>query len=145
MVIVMHMTANLRNLPGRLACVLAALVVTIALIGVQAQSAHALGSGKFPWRGDDSHRTLYYYYGSGGLDGGLAYATTTATGKGCLLYVKRVKTKIRLPNGSYASHSSLLGQCSSGVDISHGGYSVFEIKSTHTLQKWSGTEYNYVL
>lgn len=139
------MTANTRNLPGRLACLGAALVVMIALIGVQAQSADALGSGKFPWRGDDAHRTTYYYYGSGGFDGSLAYATTTATGTACLLYVKRVKTKIALPNGSYATHSSLLGQCSSGVEISHGGYSVFQIKSTHTLQKWSGTEYNYVL
>ena len=108
-------------------------------------SADALGSGNFPWRGDDSKRTLHYYYGSGGRTGNFVYASTTATGTACLLYVKRVKTKIALPNGSYATHSSLLGQCSSYVDISPGNYSVFDIRSTHTLQKWSGTEYNYVL
>ena len=118
----------------------------VALVCGLAPSADALGSGKFPWRGDDANRTIYYYYyGSGGTSGSMAYATTTATGTACLLYVKRVKTKIALPNGSFATQSSLLGQCSSGVDISRGGYSVFQIKSTHTLQKWSGAEYNYVL
>ena len=139
------MTTNIRKLSERLASLTAAAVVTVALVCAPAGSADALGSGKFPWRGDDANRTVYYYYGSGGTSGSFAYATTTATGKGCLLYVKRVKTKIALPNGSFASHSSLLGQCSSSVDISRGGYSVFQIKSTHTLQKWSGTEYNYVL
>lgn len=63
----------------------------------------------------------------------------------CLLYVKRVMTRIALPNGSYATHASLLGHCSSGADIYLGGYSVFQIKSTHTLEKWSGGTYNYVL
>ena len=121
------------------------LIATAALLGGLPQSADALGSGKFPWRGDDANRTVYYYYGSGGTTGSLAYATTTATGKSCLLYVKRVRTKIALPNGSYGTHASLLGQCSSGVDISRGGYSVFQIKSTHTLEKWSGATYNYVL
>lgn len=139
------MMTNTRKTPGRLVGLTAVVLTTVAMVWGQALPADALGSGKFPWRGDDANRTVYYYYGSGGTSGSLAYATTTATGKGCLLYVKRVKTKIALPNGSFATHSSLLGQCSSSVDISRGGYSVFAIKSTHTLQKWSGTEYNYVL
>ena len=108
-------------------------------------SASALGSGKFPWRGDDAKRTVYYYYGSGGRTGDFVYASTSVPGTPCLMYVKRVKTKITLPNGSYTTDSSLLGQCSSYVEISPGSYSVFDIRSTHTLQKWSGTEYNYVL
>lgn len=145
MVMVARMMTNTRKPSARLVGLAAVAVTTVALVCGQAMPAGALGSGKFPWRGDDANRTTYYYYGSGGTSGSLAYATTTATGTACLLYVKRVKTKIALPNGSYASHSSLLGQCSSGAEISRGGYSVFQIKSTHTLQKWSGTEYNYVL
>lgn len=140
------MTMNMGNLGmnrRRLAC--SAAMLAILFVCGQASSAEALGSGKFPWRGDDSKRTTYYFYGSGGTSGTLAYATTNAPGAACLLYVKRVKTSIALPNGSFTSHSSLLGQCTSGVDISRGGYSVFAIKSTHTLQKWSGAEYNYVL
>lgn len=104
--------------------------LTAVLLGGMPQSASALGSGKFPWRGLDGK--TYYYYGSGGTSGALAYATTNATGSACLLSVRQVKTKIALPNGSYATRSSLLGQCSTGVDISRGGYSVFQIKSTHT-------------
>jgi len=142
-VIVIDMTTNTRKLPGRLAGLTA--LLTVALVCGFAPSADALGSGKFAWRGDDAKRTTYYFYGSGGSNGTLAYASTNAPGMACLLYVKRVKTKIALPNGSFASHSSLLGQCTSGVDIARSGYSVFQIKSTHTLQKWSGTEYNYVL
>jgi hypothetical protein len=139
--IVIHMTTNTRKIPGRLAAVLA--VLTLLLVAGQATSASALGSGKFAWRGDDG--TTYYYYGTGGTSGTLAYATTNAPGSACLRYVKRVKTRIALPNGSFATHSSLLGQCYSSVDIAHGPYSVFQIRSTHTLQKWNGTEYNYVL
>ena len=135
------MPANTRNLVSRVVGLLA--VTTIAVMASPAQPADALGSGKFPWRGDDGK--TYYYYGSGGASGALANASTNAPGSACLLYVKRVKTKIALPNGSNATHSSLLGQCYSEVDISRGGYSVFQIRSTHTLQKWSGTEYNYVL
>ena len=130
--------------PGTNALFAATLVAAAVIVGA-APSAEALGSGKFPWRGDDANRTIHYYYGSGVTTGSLAYATTTATGSACLLYVKQVKTQITLPNGSYATHASLLAQCSSGVDISRGGYSVFQIKSTHTLVKWSGATYNYVL
>ena len=137
------MSSITRNIAISRAALLSILIAVVAIGVGPVPSADALGSGKFPWRGDNG--STYYYYGSGGTDGSLAYATTTATGTSCLLYVKRVKTKIQLPNGSFASHSSLLGQCSSGVDISRGGYTVFQIKSTHTLQKWSGTEYNYVL
>ena len=140
------MTMNMGN-PGISRSRLALLAATLAVLFVcgHASPAEALGSGKFPWRGDDAKRTTYYYYGSGGTNGVYAYATTNVPGTGCLLYVKRAKTTITLPNGSFVTQSSLLGQCSSGVDISRGGYSVFQIKSTHTLQKWSGTEYNYVL
>ena len=120
-------------------------LTAMLLICMHTSSAEALGSGKFPWRGDDAARTLYYYYGSGGSRSPFVYASTTAPGSACLKYVKRVKTRITLPNGSYATDSSLLGQCSSSVEISSGGYTVFQIKSTHTLQKWSGTENNYVL
>ena len=131
-------TRNIVSRAGVLAILLA-----VAIVGGPVPSADALGSGKFPWRGDNG--TTYYYYGSGGTSGSLAYASTNAPGSACLLYVKRVKTKIALPNGSSTTYSSLLGQCYSEVDISRGGYSVFQIKSTHTLQKWNGTEYNYVL
>jgi hypothetical protein len=137
------MNANTKKSRGRIASLIA--VLTILLLCGQASSASALGSGKFAWRGDDSNRTTYYFYGSGGRSGTFAYATTNASGKGCLLYVKRVKTRITLPNGAFATDSSLLGQCSSGVEIAAGQYTVFQIRSTHTLQKWSGTEYNYVL
>ena len=140
------MTTNMGNLGNRrLRLALAVALTALLVLCTQATSADALGSGKFPWRGDDFNRTLYYYYGSGGRAGSLVYASTTATGAACLLYVTRVKTKIALPSGSYATHSSLLGQCSSYVEISPGSYSVFQIKSTHTLQKWTGTEYAYVL
>ena len=140
------MTMNMGNLgrANRRLALSAALMAILCVCG-NASSAEALGSGKFPWRGDDANRTTYYFYGSGGTSGTFAYATTNVPGTACLLYVKRAKTTITLPNGSFATHSSLLGQCASGVDIARGGYSVFQIKSTHTLQKWSGTEYNYVL
>jgi hypothetical protein len=137
------MSLNNKKSRGRVASLIA--VLTVIFLCGQAPSAEALGSGKFAWRGDDAKRTVYYFYGSGGRSGSFAYASTNAPGRSCLLYVKRVKTRITLPNGGFASDSSLLGQCSSGVEISAGQYSVFEIKSTHTLQKWSGAEYNYVL
>jgi hypothetical protein len=140
------MTMNLGDLSIRkLRVGLTVALTAMLLICMHTSSAEALGSGKFPWRGDDAARTLYYYYGSGGSRSPFVYASTTAPGSACLKYVKRVKTRITLPNGSYATDSSLLGQCSSSVEISSGGYTVFQIKSTHTLQKWSGTEYNYVL
>ena len=140
------MTMNMGDLGmHKFRIALSVAVTTLLLVCTHTTSAQALGSGKFAWRGDDSARTVYYFYGSGGTSGTLAYASTNASGMACLLYVKRVRTKISLPNGSYATQSSLLGQCSSTVDIASSGYSVFQIRSTHTLQKWSGAEYNYVL
>jgi hypothetical protein len=120
-----------------------ACVAATALALGSAGSAQALACSRWQFRvGGGS--TTYYYYGVDSLSGGMATATTGIGGTPCLLYTRSVSTVIQLPNGSRASHSSLLGTCSSGISIVAGSYNVFQIKSTHTLNLWNGQSWSYV-
>jgi hypothetical protein len=47
------MTTYLRNMGAK--ALFAAMLVAAAVFVVSAPSAEALGSGKFPWRGDDAN------------------------------------------------------------------------------------------
>jgi hypothetical protein len=120
-----------------------ALVAVLALAIGYAGSAQALASSRWPFRVGGG-TTTYYYYGDDDIVGGLATARTNVSGTACLLYTRSVSTSIRLPNGSHASHSSLLGQCSAAISISKGPYTAFQISSTHTLNLWNGQSWTYV-
>ena|SRR5690242_9297749 len=118
--------------------------VTSLVLGVSAAgSAQALASSRWPFTVGGG-RTVYYFYGDDYVSGSLATASTQVGGNPCLLYTKNVRATIRLPNGSSASRSSLLGQCSTAISIAKGSYSALQIKSTHTLNLWNGQTWTYV-
>jgi hypothetical protein len=121
----------------------ASLVASLVLAVSVAGSAQALASSRWPFRIGGSS-TIYYFYGNDSVTGGLATATTTVGGTACLLHTRSVSTSLRLPNGSHASHSSLLGQCAASINIARGQYSAFQISSTHTLNLWNGQTWSYV-
>lgn len=120
-----------------------ACVASLGLAVGAAGSAQALASSRWPFRVGGG-TTTYYLYGNDSVSGALATATTTVGGSACLLYTRSVSTSIRLPNGSHASHGSLLGQCAASISIAHGQYSAFQISSTHTLNLWNGQTWSYV-
>lgn len=120
-----------------------ALVVSAAVAIGGAGSANALACSRWPFR-VGANPTTYYFYGNDSIGGGLATATSTVGSSVCLFDVRSVSTVIELPNGSRASRSSWLGQCSAGISIASGSYSAFQIKSTHTLNLWNGESWSYV-
>ena len=120
-----------------------AAVASLGLAVGGAGSADALASSRWPFRVGGSS-TTYYFYGNDSAYGSLATATSTVGGTACLFYTKSVSTSIRLPNGSHASHSSMLGQCGASISIARGSYSAFQISSTHTLNLWNGQSWSYV-
>jgi hypothetical protein len=121
-----------------------ACLTTLGLAIGMAGSADALASSRWAFK-EGGHGTTYYFYGNDSVSGSVATATTTVGGTtACLMYTKSVSTSIRLPNGSHASRSSLLGQCAASISISRGSYSAFQIKSTHSLNLWNGESWSYV-
>jgi hypothetical protein len=120
-----------------------ACLATLGLAIGTAGSADALASSRWPFKVGGSS-TTYYLYGNDNVSGSLATATTTVGGTACLLYTKSAAASIRLPNGSHASRSSLLGQCGASISIARGSYSPFQISSTHTLNLWNGQSWTYV-
>lgn len=119
-----------------------ALVAALTLVIGCAASADAVGSSRWPFRVGGG-TTTYYLYGNDSVSGQLVTATTTVGGTACLLYTRGVSTSLRLPDGSKASHSSLLGQCSASISIAKGSYSTFQVTSTHSLDLWNGQSWTY--
>ena len=122
--------------------ILLAIAASVAMVIGAAGSAQALACSRWAFTGFDGR--TYYFYGPDSISGSLATAATTVGGTPCLLYTKSVATSIRLPNGSHAYSSSLLGQCAASISISRGSYDAFQIKSTHTLNLWNGATWTYV-